>query len=47
MTQVQGTVLILLVAFAVGWYVGGDLTSRPDTATRALEAHERLMGRGD
>tara|TARA_Y100000593_G_scaffold83521_1_gene157475 strand:+ start:11111 stop:11251 length:141 start_codon:yes stop_codon:yes gene_type:complete len=44
-TRNQGWILILIVAIAVGWYIRDDVADWPTRAERALDAHDKLMGR--
>ena len=45
MTRLQGWLLILIIAFVAGWYIGGDLIDMPSATERGLESHRELMER--
>lgn len=45
MSKAQGWVLMVIVAFGVGWYIADDVSGWPTRAERALANHAELMNR--
>lgn len=45
MTREQGWVLIIIIAFAVGWFVKKDMDEWPTQTESALDQHRDLMKR--